>query len=93
LYFFMVPIIPGPRVGLGFPSTMDNNSHIELCNRRLSQIWQLIQGLENDGVPPDSKAYDILSEKAEWWIARLETIGQVDTGNGFSPEVDDIIWN
>ena len=72
---------------------MDTTEYIVFCHRRLSQIWQLIQGLERDGIPPDSKAYDILSEKAEFWIARLEAVGQVDPGNSLSPEPSDIIWN
>jgi len=72
---------------------MDIDTYISYCHSRLSMIWQLIQGLERDGIPPDSKAYDILEEKAEFWIARLEAVGQVDPGNSLSPEPDDIIWN
>jgi len=38
-------------------------------------------------------AYDILEEKALFWINRLDAVGQVDPGNSLSPEVGDIIWN
>ena len=72
---------------------MDIDSHIELCNRRLSQIWKLVQDLQKDQVPEDYLAFTILEEKAIFWINRLEAVGQVDPGNCLYPEVDDIHWN
>ena len=62
-------------------------------NRRLSQIWQLIQGLERDGVPPDSQAYDILEKKAIFWIARLEILSAMDPGNRHSLTTSEISRN
>jgi len=73
--------------------SMDINKHLALCNRRLSDIWKLVQDLQSDGLPLDSPAFSILEEKAEYWIARLEAIGQVDLGNQLSPETGDINWN
>ena len=72
---------------------MDNEEYRSFCNSRLSLVWELIQNLEKDGVPDDSPAFDILAEKAEYWIARLEAVGQVDPGNGLYPEPEDINWN
>ena len=72
---------------------MDNEEYRSFCNSRLSLVWELIQNLEKDGVPDDSPAFDILAEKAEYWIARLEAVGQVDPATRLVPEVTDLVWN
>ena len=72
---------------------MEIQDYIAHCNRRISQIWKLIQDLERDGVPPDSPAFDILEEKATFWLNRLEAVGQVDPAKNLFPKASEIIWN
>jgi hypothetical protein len=72
---------------------MDFNTHIDLCHRRLSQIWKLIQDLQADGVPEDSPAFDILEEKAELWLSQLESLGALDVGRKLPIEIGNIHLN
>lgn len=72
---------------------MEIDAYIKHCNLRISQCWKLIQDLEADGLPPDSPAFDILAEKAEYWINLLETVGQENPATRLVPEVTDLVWN
>lgn len=72
---------------------MEIQDYIALCNKRISQIWRLIQDLQADGVPEDSPAFDILEEKAEIWLSRLESLGALDHGRRLPIGFGDIHLN
>jgi len=72
---------------------MDIDAHIELCNKRLSQIWKLVQDLQKGGVPPEASAYDILAEKAEIWLSRLASLGALEPGRRLPKEIGNIHLN
>ena len=54
---------------------------IEYCKAQLTQIWKLIQDLQEDGISDKDPIFDHLEEKAWEWAWKLEVFSAMDPAN------------
>ena len=55
---------------------------IVLTEGLLNQTWEIIQGLERDGIPSENPVYDYLAERLDFQLKLYMTLIEEDNGAG-----------